>query len=153
MPVKAIPDQYRGAVPYLCCKDAEKAMEFYKNAFGATEIMRIGAPGMVGHGEMKIGEAVFMLADEFPQMGFRSPPSIGGTPVHLYVYVEDVDTFSKRAVLAGAKLVKPVQTQFYGDRSCQLEDPFGHIWGFATHVEDVTPEEIQQRAATKFGGG
>jgi PhnB protein len=143
---KAIPDGYHSATPYLCVKDAAKALEFYKKGFGATELMRMGDPsGKIGHAEIKIGEAIVMLADEFPDYGVLSPQSIGGTPVSIMVYVEDVDGFVSKAVAAGAKVLRPVQDQFWGDRSGQLEDPFGHKWHFATHVEDVSPEEMKKR--------
>jgi PhnB protein len=150
--VKPIPDGYEGITPYLICKNAEAAIEFYKKAFGAEEILRIGQPGMVGHAEMKIGKAIFMLADEFPDMGAASPHSIGGTPVSLYVYVEDVDGFTEKAVGEGLKVLKPVSDQFYGDRSGHFEDPFGHKWGFATHKEDLTPEQLNERAQAAHGG-
>jgi PhnB protein len=143
---KAIPDGYQGAMPYLCVKDAARALEFYKKAFGATELMRMGDPGgKIGHAEIKIGEAIVMLADEFPDYGVLSPQSIGGTPVNIMIYVEDVDGFVNKAVVAGAKVLRPVQDQFWGDRSGQLEDPFGHKWYFATHIEDVSPEEMKTR--------
>ena len=150
--VKAIPDGYEGITPYLICKNAEGAIEFYKKAFGAEELFRIGQPGMVGHCEMKIGKAIFMLADEFPGMGAGSPQTIGGTPVSLYVYVEDVDGFTEKAVAEGLKVIKPVSDQFYGDRSGHFEDPFGHQWGFATHKEDLTPDEMNERAKAAHGG-
>jgi PhnB protein len=143
---KAIPDGYQSATPYLCVKDAAKALEFYKKAFGAKELMRMGDPaGKIGHAEIKIGEAIVMLSDEFPDFGHLSPESIGGTPVSIMVYVEDVDGFVNKAVAAGAKLERPVQDQFYGDRSGALVDPFGHKWHFATHIEDVSPEEMKKR--------
>lgn len=148
---KAIPDGYEGITPYLICKNAEAAIDFYAKAFGATEIMRMGKPGMVGHAEMKIGNAIFMLADEHPEIGALSPQSIGGSPVSLYVYVEDVDSFTEKAIAEGLKVLKPVADQFYGDRSGQFEDPFGHKWGFATHVEDIAPEEMKARAASLHG--
>src|SRR6185369_14853224 len=145
--VKAIPDGYEGITPYLICRNAEAAMEFYKNAFGAVELFRMGGgDGKVGHAEMKIGNAIFMLADEFPDMGAQSPETIGGTPVSLYIYVEDVDSFTEKAIAEGLKVLKPVSDQFYGDRSGHFEDPFGHRWGFATHIEDLTPEELDARA-------
>ena len=145
--VKPIPEGFEGATPYLIVKGAANALDFYKKAFGATEIMRIPAPGgKVGHAEIKIGNAIIMLADEFPEMNHRSPQSLGGTPVSILVYVQDVDAFVKRAVAAGAKVVMPVETKFYGDRSGSLEDPFGHQWHFATHVEDVPPDEMAKRA-------
>src|SRR5919106_2499077 len=145
--VKAIPEGYEGATPYLIMKGAASALEFYKKAFGATEIMRIPAPGgTVGHAEIKIGKAIIMLADEFPEMNHRSPQSFGGTPVSIMVYVQDVDAFVKRAVAAVAKVLTPVVNKFYGDRSGSLEDPFGHQWHFSTHVEDVAPDELAKRA-------
>ena len=152
--VKSIPDEYRGATPYIICKGAAKAIEFYKNAFGAVENFRLAAPdGKIGHGEIRIGkDAIVMLADEFPEMGVRSPQTIGGTPVSIYIYVEDVDAFARRAEAAGATIKRPVADQFYGDRSVHLEDPFGHSWGFATHKEDLSFEEIEKRAAAAHGG-
>ena len=152
MAVKAIPDGYEGITPYLICKNADAAIDFYKKAFGATELFRIGQPGMVGHAEMKIGNAIFMLADEFPDMGAVSPETIGGSPVSLYIYVEDVDSFTEKAVAEGLQVLKPVTDQFYGDRSGAFKDPFGHIWGFATHKEDLTPEELSERAKAAHGG-
>jgi PhnB protein len=143
---KAIPDSYHGATPYLCVKDAAKALDFYKKAFGAKETMRMGEPGgKIGHAEIKIGDAILMLADEFPEYGHLSPQSIGGTPVSMMIYVEDVDGFVNKAVAAGSKLLRPVEDQFYGDRIGQLEDPFGHKWHFATHIEDVSPDEMKKR--------
>lgn len=145
--VKAIPEGYEGATPYLVIKGAASALEFYKKAFGATELMRMPAPGgTVGHAEIKIGKAIIMLADEFPQMNCKSPQAYGGSPVSIMLYVQDVDTFVNRAVSAGAKLVRPVKNQFYGDRSGSLEDPFGHQWHIATHMEDVLPDEMAKRA-------
>ena len=145
--VKAIPEGYEGATPYLIIKDAARALEFYKKAFGAVEIMRIPSPGgKVGHAEIKIGAAIIMLADEFPDMNCKSPQSFGGTPVSIMVYVQDVDEFVKQAVSAGAKVLRPVENKFYGDRAGSLEDPFGHQWHFATHVEDVPPDEMAKRA-------
>jgi PhnB protein len=150
--VKAIPDGYEGITPYLICKNAEAAIEFYKKAFGATELCRMGEPGMIGHAEMKIGDSIFMLADEFPDMGALSPETVGGSPVSLYVYVEDVDAFTEKAIGEGLKVLRPVADQFYGDRSGHFEDPFGHKWGFATHKEDLTPDEINERAKAAYGG-
>jgi PhnB protein len=149
---KPIPDGYEGATPYLCCKDAARAIEFYKKAFGATELMRMPTPdGKVGHAEIKINRAIIMLADEFPEMGAISPQSLGGTPVSLMVYVEDVDALFGRAVSAGAKVLEPLADKFYGDRNCKLSDPYGHIWMFGTHKEDVPPQEMEKRAAAAFG--
>jgi PhnB protein len=148
MAVAPIPAQYGSVTPYLVCKDAARAIEFYKQAFGATEVMRLSGPGgVVGHAEIKIGDSIVMLADEHPSMGHVGPKSLGGTPVSLLVYVEDVDAQFERAVKAGAVVKRPIQDQFYGDRSGILEDPFGHLWSLATHIEDVTPEEIERRAA------
>lgn len=147
--VNAIPEGYEGATPYLIINGAARALEFYQKAFGATEIMRIPAPeGKVGHAEIKIGTAIIMLADEFPDMNCKSPQSFGGTPVSIMVYVQDVDRFVKQAVSAGAKVLRPVENKFYGDRAGSLEDPFGHQWHFATHVEDVPPDELAKRAET-----
>ena len=150
--VKAIPDGYEGVTPYLICKNAEAAIDFYKKAFGAEELFRIGQPGMVGHAELKIGNAIIMMADEHPEMGAVSPQSLGGTPVSLMVYIEDVDAFTEKAVAAGLEVLRPVQDQFYGDRSGQFKDPFGHVWAFATHIEDVSPEDMNTRAAAMYGG-
>ena len=150
--VKAIPDGYEGVTPYLICRNAEAAIEFYKKAFGAEELFRIGQPGMVGHAELKIGNAIIMMADEHPDMGAVSPEALGGTPVHLMIYVEDVDEFTAKAIEAGLEVLRPVSDQFYGDRSGQFRDPFGHTWAFATHKEDVSPEEMNARAAAMYGG-
>jgi PhnB protein len=152
-PVKPIPEGYHNVTPYLCCKGAADAIEFYKKAFGATEVLRMGDPsGKVGHAELQIGDSRIMLADEFPEMGFRSPQSIGGSPVMLHLYVEDVDATVPKAVAAGARVTREVADQFYGDRGGQVEDPFGHKWYVSTHKEDLSPEEIQKRAAKEMGG-
>jgi PhnB protein len=146
MAVKPIPDGYHAVTPYLIVQGAARAIDFYKTAFGATELMRIGGPdGKIGHAEIKIGDSAVMLADEHPDMGYRSPRSLGGTGVSLMVYVEQVDTVFKRAISAGAKELRPVVNQFYGDRSGTLEDPFGHVWTVATHVEDLSAEELDRR--------
>ncbi|MBA3247745.1 MAG: VOC family protein [Pyrinomonadaceae bacterium] len=147
-----IPEGYKGATPYLCVSGASKAIDFYKQAFGAVETLRIADPsGKIGHAEIKIGEATIMLADEFPEMGFRSPQAFGGSPVTIHLYVADVDTLFSQAVAAGAKAVEPVEDKFYGDRAGKLEDPFGHVWYIATHKEDIAPEEVQKRAAAMYG--
>jgi len=144
---KSIPDGYNSVTPYLIVNDAAGAIEFYKRALGATEKFRMNAPnGKVGHAEIKIGNSVIMLADEYPDMGHRGPQAFGGSPVSILLYVADVDDRFKRALAAGAKVRKPLETQFYGDRSGTLEDPFGHTWTIATHVEDVAPEEMKRRA-------
>ncbi len=150
--VKAVPDGYEGVTPYLICRNAGAAIEFYKKAFGAQELFRIGEPGMVGHAELKIGNAIIMMADEHPEMGAVSPQSLGGTPVQLMIYVEDVDSFTEKAVAAGLEVIRPLADQFYGDRSGQFKDPFGHVWAFATHIEDVSPDEMNTRAAAMYGG-
>ena len=146
--VKAIPEGYHTITPYLSIKGAADAIEFYKRAFGAKEVMRLAQPdGRIGHAELQLGDSRVMLADEFPDMDFRSPQSIGGSPVTLHMYVEDVDAVVKQAVGAGAKVTRPVQDQFYGDRSGTLIDPYGHVWHVSTHKEDLSPEEINKRAA------
>ncbi len=146
--VKSVPDGYHSLTPYLIVNDAARAIEFYKEVFGAAEIMRLDAPGgKVGHAELKIGDSIMMLSDECEETGQRNPQTLGGTPVGLMLYVEDVDTVVGRAVSAGAKLVRPVADQFYGDRMGGVEDPFGHSWYVATHVEDVPPEEMERRVA------
>lgn len=150
--VKAIPEGYEGITPYLICKNAESAIEFYKNAFGAVELFRIGEPGMVGHAEMKISNAIIMLADEHPAIGVVSPETLGGTPVQLMIYVDDVDAFTEKAIAEGLQVLRPLKNQFYGDRSGQFKDPFGHVWAFATHIEDVSPEEMNERAKAAHGG-
>ena len=151
--VKPIPEGYPQVCPYLCCDGAADAIDFYCNVFGATERMRMPAPGgKLGHAEIQIGDAVIMLADEHPDGGFRSPKAIGGTPVTISVYVADVDEVFDRAVKAGAQELRPVETQFYGDRSGQFEDPFGHRWNVASHVEDVAPDEMERRMNEMMGG-
>jgi PhnB protein len=152
--VKPIPDGYHTITPYLSIKGAAGAIDFYKKAFGATEVMRMAQPdGRVRHAELQVGDSRVMLADEFPEMDFRSPHSIGGTPVQLHMYVKNVDTVVSQAVAAGAKLVRPVQDQFYGDRSGTVADPYGHVWHVATHKEDVSMEELRKRAAAQHKKG
>jgi PhnB protein len=149
MPVKPIPDGYHSVTPYLIVSGAAKALDYYKRAFGAEERLRLPMPdGKIAHAEIEIGDSVVMLADEFPQMGAKSPQSIGGTPVGICLYVKDVDAVFKQAIAAGGKQEKPLQNQFYGDRSGTLVDPFGHKWTVATHIEDVPPEELGRRMAT-----
>jgi PhnB protein len=147
MAVRPIPEGYHTATPYLVIAGAARALDFYKKAFGAVELFRMEGPGgTVGHAEIKIGNSPIMLADEVPGMGFRGPQALGGTPVSLLLYVEDVDARFSQAVAAGATVLRPVKDQFYGDRSGTVQDPFGHVWTVATHKEDVPPEEMKRRA-------
>jgi PhnB protein len=149
--VKHVPDGYNSITPYLIIKNAAKAIEFYKKAFGATEVFRMDdAQGRVGHAELQIGDSRLMLADEHPEMGYSSATTIGATPVSLHLYVEDCDEIVKRAVAAGANLDRPVEDRFYGDRNGTIHDPFGHVWTVATHVEDVSSEEMEVRAKKAF---
>jgi len=154
MVVKAVPDGYRTATPYLIVKGAAEAIDFYKRVFGATEMLRMADPqGRVGHAEVRIGDSVIMLADEHPAMGYRSPRALGGSSVSILLYLPDVDAVFERAVKAGGRALRPVMDQFYGDRSGTFEDPFGHLWTVATHVEDVTPEEMRRRAEAAMKTG
>jgi len=147
MAVKTIPDGYHSVTPYLIITGAAEAIDYYKKAFGATELLRMPAPdGKIGHAEIKIGDSPIMLADEFPEMGYKSPQTLGGSPVSIMIYVEDVDTVFDQAVAAGGKVQRPVKDQFYGDRSGTLEDPFGHVWHVTMHKEDVSVEEMERRA-------
>jgi PhnB protein len=151
--VKPIPEGYPQVTPYLHVDGASAAIEFYATVFGATERMRMPEPdGRIGHAELQIGESLIMLSDEYPELGVRSPKALGGTSVTMSVYVEDVDGVFDRALQAGATVLRPIQDQFYGDRSGTLEDPFGHRWSVATHIEDVPPEELAARAAAATGG-
>ena len=146
--VKPIPDGYPHITPYLIVDGASAAIEFYREVLGATERMRMPAPGdKIGHAELEIGESLIMLADEHPDVDARGPKSVGGTPVMLHVYVDDADTVFGRAVEAGARALRPVEDKFYGDRAGEFEDPFGHRWSVATHVEDVPPDEMEKRMA------
>jgi len=146
--VSPIPQGYHTTTPYLSVNDGPRAIEFYKKAFGAQEIMRMEAgPGKIGHAELKIGDSVIMLADEMPMPGsLKSPKSLGGTTAGIFLYVTDVDTAFQKAVEAGAKVEMPLADQFWGDRYGKLSDPFGHSWSMATHKEDVAPEEMKKRA-------
>lgn len=151
---KPIPEGYHTATPYLIIKGAADAIEFYKKAFGATELMRMPMPGgKIGHAEIKIGDSPIMLADEYPEMGYKSPETLGGSPVSIMIYVEDVDAVFSQAIAAGGKEKQPVKDQFYGDRLGTLEDPFGHVWHVSTHKEDVSMEEMEKRAKAAAGGG
>ena len=150
MAVRPIPDGYHTATPYLVIDGAAGAIEFYKKAFGAQELMRMPGPGgKVMHAEIQIGDSRIMLADEFPEMNIRGPKALGGSPIWLMLYVEDVDAMFQQAVANGGVVKRPLADQFYGDRSGSLEDPFGHTWTIATHKEDLTPEEIEQRVAAQ----
>ena len=149
-----IPDGYPRVTPYLIVDGAGAAIDFYCSVLGASERMRMPGPdGRIGHAELTLGDSVIMLADENAQMDVRGPATIGGTPVSLHVYVEDSDAVFERAVQAGAKSLRPVEDRFYGDRSGQFEDPFGHRWDVATHVEDVPPEEMSKRAESPMAAG
>lgn len=151
---KPIPDGYPRVTPYLITDGASAAIDFYRSVLGARERMRMPAPdGRVGHAELEIGDSLIMLADEFPEMEARGPKAVGGTPVSLHVYVEDADGVFDRAIQAGARALQPVEDKFYGDRSGQFEDPFGHHWSVATHVEDVPPDEMAARAAAAMASG
>jgi len=149
--IKAIPDGYHTVTPYLIITNAGKAIDFYKEAFGAAEKMRLNTPdGKVMHAEIQIGDSPIMLCDECPDWNALSPQTIGGTAVSIMLYVEDVDTVVNRAVAAGATLLMPVEDQFWGDRMGTVADPYGHKWSIATHREDVSPEEIGKRAKALF---
>lgn len=150
--VKPIPDGYPRIAPYLCVDDAEAAIGFYAEVFGARERMRLPMPdGDIGHAELEVGDdALLMLSSEAPEMGVRAPKSIGGSPVMISIYVEDVDAVFAKALEAGATQTRAPEDQFYGDRAGQFEDPFGHRWGVATHTEDISPEEMSKRAAEAF---
>ncbi len=152
MAVNPIPDGYHTVTPYLIIKGAAAAIDFYKRAFGATELVRMEAPGgRIGHAELRIGNSMVMLADEHAEMGYRSPSSLGATPVSLVLYVPDVDAVFARAISAGGKSQRAVADQFYGDRMGTLEDPFGHVWTVGRHTEDVSPEEMKKRMAAATG--
>jgi PhnB protein len=155
MPVRPIPEGYHSITPYLVISGAAKAIDWYKQAFGAQQTLRMEDPttGKIGHAELKIGDSYIMLADEYPDMGYRSPKTLGGAGISLLLYVKDVDGTVKEAVDAGAKLERPLQDQFYGDRTGTIQDPFGHVWTIATHIEDVSPEEMLERSKKAFQNG
>jgi PhnB protein len=151
--VQPIPPGYHTVTPYLTIRDATRAIDFYKEAFGAVELMRMTSPtGTIGHAELRIGDSPIMLSDECPQMKNKGPDALGGTPVTIHLYVEDVDKVVAQAVKAGAQVLQPVEDKFYGDRAGGVQDPFGHVWYVSTHKEDVPFEEIKRRAAALFGG-
>lgn len=149
MSVKPIPEGFHTLTPYVIVKGGAEAIDFYKKAFGAEELFRMPGPDgkTIGHAEIKIGDSIVMLSDECPEFGAQSPQSLNGTPVSFMVYVNDADTAFKRAVDAGAKVLRPLENQFYGDRTGTVADPFGHTWSIGTHIEDVAPEELEKRAA------
>lgn len=147
--VKPIPDGFHTLTPYVIVKGCAEAIEFYKKAFGAEELFRMPGPDgkTIGHAEIKIGDSIVMMSDECPEFGAQSPQTLKGTPVSFMVYVKDADTAFQRAVDAGAKVLRPLENQFYGDRTGTVSDPFGHTWSIGTHIEDVAPEELEKRAA------
>jgi len=153
MSVKPIPEGFNSVTPHLVVKGAAQAIEFYKNAFEAVEMVRLPGPdgNSVMHSSLKIGNSVVMLVDEYPDTGCLSPQSINGTPVTIHLYVEDADAVFDKAVKAGAKVTMPLENTFWGDRYGKLEDPFGHSWSVATHIEDLTPEQIMEGSAKAFG--
>lgn len=147
MAVKKVPDGHNTVSPYLIVDGAARAIEFYVSAFGAKELFRHKAPdGKIGHAEVRIGDTIVMLADEFPDHEAHGPRKFGGSPVSLHLYVENVDAVAAKAIAAGATVKRPVADQFYGDRLGTFEDPFGHIWHLSTHIEDVPMEELERRA-------
>jgi PhnB protein len=150
--VKIIPEGYHSVNPYLVVRNADRAIEFYKRAFGAEERFRMYGPDnkAIMHAELKIGDSVFMLTEESPDMKTLSPESIGGSPVSLYIYVKDVDSIFNQAVSEGATILHPVNDQFYGDRSGYLKDPFGHLWSIATHKKDLSPDELRKAGQAFF---
>ena len=150
--VKPIPEGYHSVTPYLIIDGAAAAIDFYKKAFGATELFRMEHQGKIGHAEIRIGDSPVMLADQQPSMGYVGPKELSGTPVSLMIYVEDVDKIYRQAISAGGLELKPLQDQFYGDRSGTLKDPYGHVWTIATHKEDVTPAEMDKRIAAAQHG-
>ena len=150
--VKPIPAGYHTITPYLTLDEATDAIEFYKDAFGAEELMRMEAPGgKIGHAELKIGDSILMISDSFPQTTTRPPSELGGTTAGVFLYVEDVDSVVSRAVKAGAQVTQEVDDMFWGDRFGSVKDPFGHVWSIATHVKDLTPEEIAEGAKQAMG--
>ena len=154
MAVKPVPDGYQTVNVYLCVDGAADAIAFYEQVLRAKERVRIAGPDRkIGHAELELGGSVIMLSDEYPEMNVRGPKALGGTPVTISVYVDDVDATFATAIAAGAREVRPIEDHFYGDRAGQFEDPWGHKWSVATNIEDVSAEEMQRRAAAMFGGG
>ena len=154
MSVKPIPEGYHSVTPYLIVRGGAAAIEYYTKAFGAKELFRFPAPdGKIGHAEIKIGDSPIMLADEYPDMGYKGPQTVGGSPVSLMIYVEDADSTFNRAIESGGTVKEAVQDKFYGDRIGTVIDPFGHVWHIATHKEDVSMEEMERRAKAAHGGG
>lgn len=152
--VRPIPAGCTQITPYLTVRRGKEAIAFYRKAFGAKELMRMDDPhGRIGHAELEIGTGRIMLSDEYPEMGTQSPETVGGSPVMIHFYTDNVDRVVKSAIAAGAVLERPVEDQFYGDRAGQLRDPFGHLWWVSTHVEDVSPEELRRRADARYGAG
>ena len=151
--VEPIPQDRRGVIPYMAVAGCAGAIDFYTKVFGATETFRIEQPdGRIGHAELSIGGNIIYLCDEFPDYGTVGPLSVGGTPVMLHLYVTDVDAVAQRAADEGATILRAVEDQFYGDRGGKLRDPFGHVWWIATHIEDVSAEQMRERARKLFGG-
>lgn len=149
--IEKIPKEYHSITPVLIVKNGDEAIEFYKNGFGVEERCCMKGPdGRVAHAELKLGDSVFMLSDEYPEMKCHSPKTIGGSPVSMYVYVDDVDSIFNKAISAGAKILDPVKDQFWGDRHGRLEDPFGHLWSIATHKKDISDEEMKRAAEAAF---
>ena len=150
--VQPVPEGYHTVTPYLAVHDGAAALAFYQKAFNAQVLFQMPAPGgRIGHAELQIGDSRVMLADEHPEIGFRGPKMLGGSAVMLHLYVDDCDAWFDRAVKAGAKVLRPLEDQFYGDRGGQVEDPFGHSWYLSTHKEDVSPEEMEERAKKAHG--
>jgi PhnB protein len=154
MAVKPIPEQYHTITPYLFIKGVPQAIDYYKKIFGATETVRMPGPGgKIMHAEIKVGDSTIMMSEENVEMGAKSPATLGGSPFLLHVYVPDVDATTQKAIDAGAKLLRPVKDQFYGDRTGTVVDPFGFVWNIGTHVEDVSPEEMKKRMSAAMSQG
>ncbi len=150
MGVKAIPDGYHSITPFLIVEGADKAIDFYIRAFGAVQVYRLEHEGKVAHAELRIGDSMIMVSEPMANSVYQDPKSIGGSPVGLMIYVEDADKVYQQAIMAGASAIRPVEDQFYGDRSGNLQDPFGHLWTISTHVEDVSPDEINRRFEQEY---